>query len=277
MIALLAIRCSLIAVALIPTIGLAARSFPETECQVRDVITKALKVLPADYPAWRRVAEGGDRSARLLVGLLHTTTTVLGERTDKSEGVRWLEAAVDQGSIYAISLLRSHFSMAASSAEGEEKLRLESLAAHWAHEGAKKGSMDEQQRFGNYLSSGYGVERSARAAVYWWQQAAEQGSRLAQWRLASAYAKGQGVEQNLRKGVEWGILAARPIDGVQILGPKSTKELESWTFALSAADSEDVQKAVAARLADFARSEMNKADANERECGVREFNKNMIR
>ena len=232
---------------------------------------------PAKYVRWKKRAASGDRFSQLIVGMVHTRTEALGNNTDPDEGIRWLEAAARQGSVYSIKLLGNIYATdAILSQRVEHRPELERLSASWYEQGASLEDMDSERLLGDYLSRGKGVAKDEGKAVRTWLSAAEKGSRLAQLRLFTAYSEGVGVPVSLQESARWGILASREMSGVSIMDAPRVQRLEAIKLQLSDAERVVVEGQVAEWLLRNAALKDAQAVANERECGIREFNKGMV-
>ena len=60
-----------------------------------------------------------------------------------------------------------------------------------------------QQKLGEFLAKGRGVEKNEAEALDWYRKAADQGSAEAGWQAAQMYFKGRGTAKDETAGMEW--------------------------------------------------------------------------
>ena len=133
-----------------------------------------------------------------------------------------------------------------------------------------------EREFGNYLSEGKGVARDEVKAVYWWERAAEKGSSFAQNSFAHALVDGRGVERNPVIALKWTILAAQKISGPSF-GRIKTLDANDLKRHLTPTEIAFAQSEASTWLLNYQNIQMRVQDQNERECGIREFDKGAVR
>jgi TPR repeat protein len=122
---------------------------------------------------------------------------------DLAEGVRWIQAAAEQGLDIAQLVLGSRY----YSGEGVPQNYGE--AARWWRLSGEQGLAGAQVLLGFAYRSGAGVEQNDSEAVRWFQRAAEQGDAVAQYMLGIAHADGaEGVPRDYVLAFMWFTLAA---------------------------------------------------------------------
>jgi TPR repeat protein len=192
-------------------------------------------------------------------------------------GLSWLERAAAQGSLVAVKQLHIHFaSNAVLTKDPGERSSLEERAAHWAHEGAKLNDVDLQRALGDYFAEGKGVRRDDVAAVQWWRAAAENGSSFAQSSLSKALFEGRGTGRDHVEALKWAMLAAQKIKGPSF-GRLQVVHLPGLKNGLSDAEIALAEENARAWLAQHAQRQRAKHDANQRECGIRQFDIGAVR
>jgi TPR repeat protein len=262
------VRSAFVALA-ICLVGISAASAePETECEESQIVALSLSAMSSqlDRLSVEWGAKRGDRSSQVALGMLL-----------EEKGLPWLERAARHGSVVAAKKLHIHFAQKAWFANDSElRASSEKLAARWATEAAELGDMDMQRTLGQYLSDGRGVAKDESAAVRLWTKAAEQGSSIAQNYLSKALLEGRGTKPNYVESLKWGLLAAQKMSNpsfgrLQVLHiPALKAEMSDLEIARAEQSAQDW-------LAKYQQREAAKHDANERECGRREFNKGFVR
>ena len=240
----------------------------ETECQQSQIVASYVRAVSSR--AWlgelERLATGGDRSAQVALG------QALGY-----QGLPWLERAAAEGSLFAVKLLHAHFaSNAVLSKDSEERTGFEQHAARWAHAGAKLNDLDMQRALGDYFSEGKGIARDDGAAVRWWRAAAENGSSFAQNSLSKALFEGRGAKRDSVEALKWAMLAAQKINGPSF-GRLQVFHLSGLRSGMSDAEIALAEENARVWSSQYKQREHAKHDANERECGIREFDKGVVR
>jgi TPR repeat protein len=242
---------------------------PETECEQGKIASMHYNAVA--YSAVRgslqERAKAGDRSAQVALGM-----TLGGD-----EGTRWLEQAANQGSIFAVKLLHINpASKAVLTNDVDTRSTLERLAASWAERGAQLGDVDLQNSLGIYYSEGRGVPKNEAAAVTWWKQAAENGSSFAQNSLSKALLDSRGTDRDQIEALKWATLAARKIHGPGF-GRIQVFDIPALKASMSTSDVVRAEHLAQQWLSAYEQRESRKHDANERECGRREFDKDVVR
>ena len=113
----------------------------------------------------------------------------VGANEDKTEGVKWLRKAVEQGQEKAIDFLRQ-IDRAAN--------EISTL-----HTKAERGDVEAQILLIDYYSDGIAVPPNYEEALKWLRKAAEQGNAHAQYLLGAIYYRGEYVSQNYAETVRW--------------------------------------------------------------------------
>lgn len=135
------------------------------------------------------LAREGNPDASNLLGQMYQQG--LGVDVDEEEAARLYRQGANQGHLDSITSLRALQNIAYA----QEFARLMPLA--------KAGNAESQNRIGEMLEFGQGVERDKDAAYQWFQRAAEQGEVSAWHNLGRSYNFGSGVEQNYATAEEW--------------------------------------------------------------------------
>ena len=187
------------------------------------------KECPNDAKVTREVADRGDATAQLTLGLLYyegrgvsrdlaqaaeqgnpeAQATLgaayemgLGVEQDYVEAAAWYRDASDQGYAEAQWLLgRLH-----ETGKGVPKDDIQ--AAAWYRKAAEGGNASAQNRLGGMYSTGEGVAQDHAEAAKWYRKAAEQGDASAQLILGVAYHDGDGVPEDYAESYFWIKLAA---------------------------------------------------------------------
>ena len=131
----------------------------------------------------------GNPDASNLLGQIYEQG--LGIEADEQEAARLYRIGANQGHLDSITSLRA----LQNKAFGQEFSSLMPLA--------KAGNAEAQNRLGEMLEFGQGVERDKDAAYLWFQRAAEQGEVSAWHNLGRSYNFGTGVEQDYVTAEEW--------------------------------------------------------------------------
>ncbi len=152
------------------------------------------------FDAYRKLAEQGDESAELYLGLNYD----LGQDVPRNvvEASRWYRNAAAQGSGSAASNLGVMY----FNGDGVPKDDVE--AASWFHAAANRGCASAQYSLGRLYYNGDGVTRNDTEAAAWLQKAAVQGFAPAQKLLSLMYATGQGVAGSTAMAYMWINLAS---------------------------------------------------------------------
>jgi hypothetical protein len=250
---------------------------PESECQQGQIVKAVMEVVkvPSNYATWSDRAKSDDRFSQVVVGMVHLWTGALGDKTNREEGIQWLERAAKQGSLFSMQFL-GNFSANDAASRIESRSEIERRSAYWKQQGAALGDMSSERDLGNYFWVGKGVNKDQAEAIRLWILAAEKGSRLAQWNLFVAYSEGQGIPIDLKEAVRWGTLASRSVSGVSIVTAARDKQLKLIASKLSEKELIEARRQAQEGLTHIENLEAAKAVANERECGIREFNKGAI-
>jgi len=245
----------------------ASVGIPETECQQSQIVGSSIRAQSSqiDRASVELSARLGDRASQVVLGML------LGE-----DGIPWLERAAEQGSIFAVKLLHIHFaSKGVLAKDPEAREGFQRLAVHWAQEGVRRDDMDMQRWLGDYFFGGRGLPKDQAAAFQWWRKAAEKGSLLAQSSLSKALFEGPSTELNYVEALKWGLLVQQRSPSASFASahiahlPALKKRMSNPEIALSEDTARDW-------LSTFQVRETAKHNANERECGIREFDKALV-
>ncbi len=137
----------------------------------------------------RPLAREGNADASNLLGQMYEKG--LGVDADEEEAARLYRQGANQGHLDSVTSLRALQNRAFS----QEFDRLMPLA--------KAGNAEAQNRIGEMLEFGQGVERDVDAAYQWFHRAAEQGEVAAWHNLGRNYNFGSGVEQDFAIAEEW--------------------------------------------------------------------------
>ncbi|WP_151670302.1 tetratricopeptide repeat protein [Nitrincola schmidtii] len=137
----------------------------------------------------RPLAREGNADASNLLGQMYEQG--LGVNADEEEAARLYRQGANQGHLDSITSLRA----LQNKAFAQEFSRLMPIA--------KAGNAEAQNRIGEMLEFGQGVERDKDAAYQWFQRAAEQGELSAWHNLGRSYNFGSGVEQDYAIAEEW--------------------------------------------------------------------------
>ena len=125
---------------------------------------------------------------------------------DMEEAARWLEKAVDQDEVAAMTLLARVYLTAAQQDVGidtgpdEAQIRAAELFAR----GAALGEAEAQYYLALLYQSGVGVSNAdAKSAFNWFLAASKQDHVEAQYELSRAYAEGIGTEADTEQALKW--------------------------------------------------------------------------
>ncbi|KAA0874726.1 tetratricopeptide repeat protein [Nitrincola tapanii] len=136
----------------------------------------------------------GDADASNLLGQMYEQG--LGVDVDETEAARLYDLGARQGHLDSVTSLRA----LRNKAYAEEFARILPLA--------EAGNSEAQNRIGEMLEFGMGVERNGDEAYNWYQRAAEQGDISAWHNLGRSYNFGTGVEQDFATAERWYLQAA---------------------------------------------------------------------
>ena len=155
---------------------------------------------PQAFEAYRKLAEQGDESAELYLGLAYD----LGQDVPRNvaEAARWYRKAAAQGSGSAANNLGVIYF------NGDGVPKDDAEAAAWFRTGANRGSGSAQNNLGRLYFAGDGVDRNVGEAAAWLERAAAQGNAPAQKLLSLLYATGQGVAGSTPMAYMWINLAS---------------------------------------------------------------------
>lgn len=184
-------------IALLTTAGLLMSL--QVEIAAAASISAAQSALEAkDYQAalkeLRPLAQEGDAAALNLLGQAYENGW--GVTVDTEQARRYYEQGARQGHLDSVNSLRA-LKNKAYKAEFDSTLPQ-----------AESGNAAAQNRIGEMLEFGQGVDRDADAAFSWYQKAADQGNVTAWHNLGRAYNFGTGVPQDYIKAEEWYLKAA---------------------------------------------------------------------
>jgi TPR repeat protein len=241
---------------------------PETECEHSQIVALSFDAHSSRLVRWSVELAGkqGDRPSQVVLGML------LGD-----EGLHWLERAAHQGSLVAVKQLHIHFaSKAVLTKDSEVRTTSQQLAARWAMEGAKLDDLGLQRALGDYLFEGRGIPRDDAAAVYWWKEAAEKGSSFAQNSLSKALFEGRGTKRDHVQALKWAILAGQKIKGPGF-GRLQVFHLPGLRAGMSETEISRAETNAQGWLLQHEERQTIKHNANEHECGIREFDKGAVR
>lgn len=150
---------------------------------------------------WKALAEAGNSSAQLNLGLLYS----LGQGVPKDErkAVSWYRKAAEQGNAKA-----QHVLVGTMYDAGQGVSKDEQQAVSWYRKAAEQGYADAQVSLGNMYETGQGVPQDAQQAVAWYRKAADQGYDRAQYNLGNMYFQGRGVPKDEQSAYFWWLLAS---------------------------------------------------------------------
>lgn len=137
----------------------------------------------------RPLAREGNPDASNLLGQMYEQG--LGVEVNEEEAARLYRQGANQGHLDSVTSLRA----LQNKAFAQEFSRLMPIA--------KAGNAQAQNRIGEMLEFGQGVERDVEAAYQWFHRAAEQGEISAWHNLGRSYNFGSGVEQSYATAEEW--------------------------------------------------------------------------
>lgn len=137
----------------------------------------------------RPLARDGNTDASNLLGRMYENGW--GVEADQDEAARLYRLGANQGHLDSVTSLRA----LQNKTFAVEFNRLMPLA--------KAGNAEAQNRIGEMLEFGQGVERDTTAAYQWFQRAAEQNEVSAWHNLGRSYNFGSGIEQNYATAEEW--------------------------------------------------------------------------
>ena len=193
---------------------------------------------------YERAAERNSSEAQLKLGLIKLEFEGESEN-DRSEGLSYLRAAAENGSveaqkIYAEEMLhKKKFSIAAkyleqSATQGDvdSMVSLAELGSqqsskshdidsvYWYLQAALKGHHEAQYESGMLYMGGKHVPQDFRLAYRWLLLAAQKGHKNAQFQLGVLYSKGLGIPKNDYRAAKWYLKAAKQAhrDAAAILG-----------------------------------------------------------
>ena len=152
------------------------------------------------FEAYRKLAEQGDESAELYLGLAYD----LGQDVPRNvaEAARWYRKAAAQGSGSAANNLGVIYF------NGDGVPKDDAEAATWFRAGANRGCGSAQNNLGRLYFAGDGVNRNPGEAAAWLERAGAQGNASAQKLLSLLYATGQGVSGSTPMAYMWINLAS---------------------------------------------------------------------
>ena len=146
---------------------------------------------------YSRAAKYDSPEAQLKLGLLKLEF-VKDAKSDRSEGLNYLKAAADNGSLDAQKLY----------AEEMLQIRKFSLAAKYLEKSASQGDVDSMVSLAE-LGSQQSSKLHSIDSVYWYLQAALKGHHGAQYESGMLYIVGKHVPQDFRLAYRWLLLAAQ--------------------------------------------------------------------
>jgi cell division septation protein DedD len=144
---------------------------------------------------WMPLAEAGDASAQLALGVLYEAG--LGTARDYSQAMTWYRAAAAQGSPAAqnnLALLYAH---------GRGVPRNPIIAAELWRAAAAAGFPLAQFNLALAYERGFGVARDYEAAARWYAEAGNRGIADAAFALSELYREGRGVPQHAELAKLW--------------------------------------------------------------------------
>ncbi len=177
-----------------------AQQLTQNEAFVEAVRHYSAKNLKAAFPLFKKLAEQGNATAQLLLGVMYNSGE--GVTRDPKQAVYWYAKAAEQGEALA------QYNLGLKYANGEGVTRDPKQAVYWYAKAAEKGKALAQYKLGLMYYNGEGVTRDPKQAVYWYAKAAEQGQALAQLLLGVMYADGEGVTRDPKQAVYWYAKAA---------------------------------------------------------------------
>ena len=150
---------------------------------------------------YRSLADKGDAAAQYNLGEMYAYGRGVPE--NRTEGVKWLRLAAEQGHVDAQTSLAGLYFREALLHKGDY-----TEAVKWFRLAADQGDSHGQFVLGIMYHEGEGVPQNYAEAAKWYSLAAEQGDYGAQLYLGTMYANGEGVPQNYVKAYMWASLAA---------------------------------------------------------------------
>lgn len=135
------------------------------------------------------LAREGNTAASNLLGQMYENGW--GVEADEEEAARLYRIGANQGDLDSITSLRA----LQNKAFAIEYNKLLSIA--------DAGNSEAQNRIGEMLEFGQGVDRDKQAAFNWYQLAADQGDVSAWHNLGRSYNFGTGVEQDYEIAEDW--------------------------------------------------------------------------
>ncbi len=193
---------------------------------------------------YKRAAEQNSSEAQLKLGLINLEY-VNHTNGDRSEGLGYLKAAADNGSLesqklYAEEMLHDrkfsiavkYLEQAATQGDIDSMVSLAQLGSqqssklhdvdsvYWYLQAALKGHYEAQYEAGMIYISGKSVPQDFRLAYRWLLLAAQKGHKNAQFQLGVLYSEGLGVPKNDYRAAKWYLKAAEQShkDASAILG-----------------------------------------------------------
>ncbi|KGK43062.1 hypothetical protein LH51_02885 [Nitrincola sp. A-D6] len=135
------------------------------------------------------IAREGNLDANNLLGQMYENGW--GVEADEEEAARLYRIGANQGHMDSITNLRA-LQNKAFAVELNQQLPL-----------AEAGNSEAQNRVGEMLEFGQGIERDKHEAFIWYQRAADQGEVSAWHNLGRSYNFGTGVDQDFEIAEEW--------------------------------------------------------------------------
>ena len=137
----------------------------------------------------RPLAREGNPDANNLLGQMYENGW--GVEADEEEAARLYRIGANQGHLDSVTSLRG-LQNKAFAVEYSQLLPL-----------AEAGNSEAQNRVGEMLEFGQGVDRDKQSAFEWYQRAADQGEVSAWHNLGRSYNFGTGVEQDFEAAEDW--------------------------------------------------------------------------
>lgn len=147
--------------------------------------------------AKKRMAEGGDGEAQLMMGVAYADGEN-GLKQDFEKAFYWFEKSADNG------IVDAQWQLGLLYFEGEGTPRDDDKGLYWVRKAAENGQMEAQNQMGLFYGTGYDfLEKDELEALRWYRKAADQGYDVAQYNLGNVYCFGYGVEEDMSLAVEW--------------------------------------------------------------------------
>ena len=167
----------------------------EVGTQPETVDEEAQMLLETSFKGTMLLAEGGDKEAQWLIGIMYETGKNVSQ--DNSEAVKWHRMAAEQG------YFRAQGSLGNCYWNGKGVAKDLAEAVNWFWKAAAQGCAPAETFLGHCCYFGKGVNRDFAAAAWWYRRAAEHGDAEGQSNLGMSYYRGEGVDRDYEEAVKW--------------------------------------------------------------------------